>query len=490
MYGEFFDIPAPDELIFLSTFSGGEVFRSGCTFRRGHGKIFYFRPGDQDYPTYHHRHVRRVIANAVRWARTDRPERRYPELLRYESGEFFEGHGYRGAMATREPDADAGGRHSDVPAHPEQRHGPAARRRRRRRRMGRAWLAAIRGAADADVVGVADVDTRRARAAAGELAGPGVPPAPTPSPSLARRTHRRSSTSPSPAAHHPVTTPRCSPGSRCWGRSRSPRPCAEALSLAAAAEVSGKLFMVSQSRRWNPQRLRAARAGPRARHRSPLATTRVLPGAPLRWFPRGDGEPLCSWTWRIHPFDSARYVLGSEPLSVYCEAFNPAWSWFDGRRGGDAVFDVRRTAPGTRTSAVGSPRGARRRGTATWRISGREGTAVWDGEGEVTVQNGEQEPERVVVAPGPAESIDGSLADFVKAIRSGAPPSSGEIHDNVLTLAMVEAAVRSASTGERVGIGRLVDEAWQEALQTDLRADHRAALAAWGSAADRLAVGS
>ncbi len=101
MYGEFFDIPAPDELIFLSTFSGGEVFRSGCTFRRGHGKIFYFRPGDQDYPTYHHKDVRRVIANGVRWARTDLPRRSSPELLRYDTGEFFTGHGYRGAMADR-----------------------------------------------------------------------------------------------------------------------------------------------------------------------------------------------------------------------------------------------------------------------------------------------------------------------------------------------------------------------------------------------------
>lgn len=68
MYGEFFDIPQPDELIFLSTFSGGEVFRSGCTWRRGKGKVFYFSPGDQDYPVYHHPDIRRVLANAVTWA--------------------------------------------------------------------------------------------------------------------------------------------------------------------------------------------------------------------------------------------------------------------------------------------------------------------------------------------------------------------------------------------------------------------------------------
>jgi trehalose utilization protein len=68
MYGEHFDIPAPDELVFVSSFSGGEVFRSGCTFRRGHGKVVYFSPGDQEYPVYHHPHVRRVIANSVAWA--------------------------------------------------------------------------------------------------------------------------------------------------------------------------------------------------------------------------------------------------------------------------------------------------------------------------------------------------------------------------------------------------------------------------------------
>lgn len=68
MYGEFFDIPAPEELIFISWFQGGEVFRSGCAYQRGLGKIFYFRPGDQVYPTYYNQNVLRVIANAVRWA--------------------------------------------------------------------------------------------------------------------------------------------------------------------------------------------------------------------------------------------------------------------------------------------------------------------------------------------------------------------------------------------------------------------------------------
>jgi trehalose utilization protein len=71
MYGEPFGIPTPDEQVFISWFEGGEVFRSGCCWRRGNGKIFYFRPGHETYPTYHDANVRRVIANAVEWARPE-----------------------------------------------------------------------------------------------------------------------------------------------------------------------------------------------------------------------------------------------------------------------------------------------------------------------------------------------------------------------------------------------------------------------------------
>ena len=67
MYGEHFDIPTPDELVFVSWFEGGEVFRSGCTYRRGSGKVFYFRPGHESYPTYYHHDIQKVIINAVDW---------------------------------------------------------------------------------------------------------------------------------------------------------------------------------------------------------------------------------------------------------------------------------------------------------------------------------------------------------------------------------------------------------------------------------------
>ncbi|MDQ3862795.1 MAG: ThuA domain-containing protein [Actinomycetota bacterium] len=68
MYGEPFDVPPPDELVFVSWFGGGEVFRSGLCYRRGRGRIFYFRPGHEENPSYHNQDVQRVIRNAVRWA--------------------------------------------------------------------------------------------------------------------------------------------------------------------------------------------------------------------------------------------------------------------------------------------------------------------------------------------------------------------------------------------------------------------------------------
>ena len=68
-YGERFDIPAPDETVFVSWFSGGEVFRSGICYRRGFGKIFYFRPGHETYPTFYRDDVALIIKNAVEWAK-------------------------------------------------------------------------------------------------------------------------------------------------------------------------------------------------------------------------------------------------------------------------------------------------------------------------------------------------------------------------------------------------------------------------------------
>jgi trehalose utilization protein len=77
MYGERFDVPAPETLLTISWFEGGEVFRSGCCYHRGNGRIFYFRPGHETFPIYRQSEVQRLLHNAVEWAApVDAPEAR------------------------------------------------------------------------------------------------------------------------------------------------------------------------------------------------------------------------------------------------------------------------------------------------------------------------------------------------------------------------------------------------------------------------------
>ena len=90
MYSEVFDVPAPDELVFISSFTGGEVFRSGCCFRRGGGRIFYFGPGHETYPVYHHPDVQRVLANAAWWAAGTRERTAVAEDTVYSPAGWFE----------------------------------------------------------------------------------------------------------------------------------------------------------------------------------------------------------------------------------------------------------------------------------------------------------------------------------------------------------------------------------------------------------------
>src|SRR5690242_5523192 len=174
--------------------------------------------------------------------------------------------------------------------------------------MGRAWLAAIREVPDTVVVGVADVDTERARAVADELAGHGVRTGPD-AVALALEADAQALVDvTTPAAHHPVTTGALFAGLPVLGEKPVAASLAEALSLAAAAEVSGELFMVSQSRRWNPHvfALRELVAG---LGQVAVATTQFFRAPHFGGFREEMANPLLV-DMAIHPFDSARYVLG------------------------------------------------------------------------------------------------------------------------------------------------------------------------------------
>lgn len=86
MYGEYFDIPQPDELVFVSSYSGGEVFRSGCCFKRGRGRVFYFSPGHETYPVYEQPEIQQVIANGVQWAHNGGSDRILPDSYNAPTG--------------------------------------------------------------------------------------------------------------------------------------------------------------------------------------------------------------------------------------------------------------------------------------------------------------------------------------------------------------------------------------------------------------------
>jgi predicted dehydrogenase len=352
--------------------------------------------------------------------------------------------------------------------------------------MGRAWLDAVTRSADAELVGLVELDPAVAEAA---MAQQGIAvPIGADAVELARRTGAEAVLDVTvPSAHLPVNLAALDAGLAVLCEKPVTPTVRDALILAAAAEVSGKLLMVSQSRRYYAAlatlRERASELGTIG-----LVSTEFMKAPHFGGFREEMEQPLLI-DMAIHAFDVARYLFGSAPVAVSCRSFNPSWSWFRGDAAASALFEFEH---GARYQYFGSwvASGLETSWNGSWRIGGANGTATWDGEAEVVVQSGPQEPERVVVTPGPAESIDGSLADFVGAIRSGGSPSSGEINDNILTLAMVEAAVQSAATGERVELGRLVDAAWQEALRMDLGAEHRAAMEAWGSASDHLGLGS
>ncbi|RIX26653.1 gfo/Idh/MocA family oxidoreductase [Amnibacterium setariae] len=347
--------------------------------------------------------------------------------------------------------------------------------------MGRAWIRAIDRADDAELVGLVDLDPRAVEAALAAR-GPSVASG-TDAVALARAEGADGIVDVTvPVAHLPVNLAALDAGYPVLCEKPVTPTVRDALILVAASETTGRLLMVSQSRRYyaalDELRRRAADLGG-----AELLSTEFLKAPHFGGFREEMDHPLLV-DMAIHSFDVARAVLDRVPLTVDCRSFNPSWSWFRGDAAAEALFEFEGgarfqyfgswVAPGLETSWNGS-----------WRAGTARGTVTWDGESAVEVQEGDGPVERLDVVPAPHESIEGSLAEFLAAVRSGASPS-GEIHANVWTLAMVEAAVRSAETRTTVDIPALIDDARDQALATDIRDDLRTVLASWSSPHERL----
>ncbi|HWI01032.1 MAG TPA: Gfo/Idh/MocA family oxidoreductase [Propionibacteriaceae bacterium] len=342
--------------------------------------------------------------------------------------------------------------------------------------MGRHWLDVIGQSTDVRLVGLADLDLPTAQRAA---AGAGFADVEVAS-SLAELLDRLEADAvinvTIPEAHAEVSTTALLNGLAVLCEKPLADTLPAALSMIAAAEAGGRLLMVSQSRRYwrNLEGLRGqiARLG-----RLGLVACSVFKSPHFGGFRDQMAYPLLK-DMAIHQFDLARDLIGSEPVWISCESFNPDWSWY----AGDAAAEVNAEfADGTRFMFTGSwcSPGLETSWNGSWRISGASGTALWDGDHAPIAQIADGTPIPAVVGTGP-EEIAGSLAEFVTALRDGSVPY-GEAHSNVLSLAMVEGAIRSAQTRRRIVLGDLLDDAYRQALAAEQRPELAAALASWAS---------
>ncbi|WP_243229339.1 Gfo/Idh/MocA family protein [Microbacterium sp. CIAB417] len=342
--------------------------------------------------------------------------------------------------------------------------------------MGRAWLRTIAADPDVELVGLVDLDLDAARAALDDARLSGVEIGRNTA-EVARATAADAVVNVTvPEAHLVVNTEALDAGLPVLCEKPAAPTVATAMVQAAIAEASGELLMISQSRRYFPA-LHALRREVKGLGAIGTVRTDFFKAPHFGGF-RERMPHVLLVDMAIHAFDAARFLIDAEPVSVYCEEFNPEWSWYEGAANAAAVFEfdggIRYVyngswcAPGLETSWNGS-----------WRVSAAHGSAEWDGDGPPVVHR----PEAGGAVPVPletgAQEIAGSLAAFVAALRTGRRPD-GAASENLRSLAMVQAAVQSAETGQRVRIDDVIEKARQEALEATDRDDVRSALRARG----------
>jgi predicted dehydrogenase len=323
--------------------------------------------------------------------------------------------------------------------------------------MGRAWLRAICATPEVELVAVVDVAPGAAQAALDEVGIQGVPAFRTLAEAAGSAGPQAVVDVTVPAAHLPVTLEALALGLPVLGEKPAAATLPEAIALAEAAERAGELFMVSQNRRYDRNLAGLCRRLPEL---GPLGvvTTQFFAAVHFGGFREEMAHPVLL-DMAIHPFDTARMLLGAEPLTVHCEEFNPPWSWYAGAACMSASFEF---PGGARYLYQGSwaNRGRRTSWNGEWRLGGEHGSAEWDGDHPAQLFLGEagDRAERCQPVDVP-EDIAGTLDEFVRALRTGATPS-GAIRDNIRSLAMVHAAVESARDGRPVAIGEVLARSW------------------------------
>ncbi len=327
--------------------------------------------------------------------------------------------------------------------------------------MGRNWGQNLRDNPDVKVVGWVDTEPARADEAVKELGLEGVDTGLSLSRVLADNKPDFVVDVTVPEAHRDVTVQSLESGFPVLGEKPMSVDMVQAKEMVAASTRTRLLYMVSQSRRYNPNMVT---------YRKLIAEIGTLGVLNVDFFlgPHFGGfrdtmpSPLVA-DMAIHTFDQARFLSGKDAVSVYAEEFNPSWSWMQGDGNANCLFEMQ---DGLRFTYRGSwvAEGCNTSWEGEWRSVGSIGSAKWDGEGEFLTEvlagtEGFMRPHNTLaVPPSPAEfktHIAGSLAEFLIALDGG-PLPQGECHDNIQSLAMVCAAMESSRRGTRVQLAELL----------------------------------
>ncbi len=259
-----------------------------------------------------------------------------------------------------------------------------------------------------------------------------------------------------PEAHKDVTLKALAAGLTVIGEKPMTVSMENAREMVAASEKANKLYMVSQSRRYNNNLRAYRRLIDEKVGKLGILNSDFYLGPHFGGFREEMPSPLLL-DMAIHTLDAARYLCNADPISVYCDEFNPEWSWYKGNVSATAIFEM---SGGLRYTYRGSwcAEGRQTSWEADWRGIGPNGTAVWNGDdapsADIVSERGPfYSPVETTASDveGGYEGIAGSLRDFLNALQTGDTPM-GECHDNIKSLAMVFAAIESAKLGQRIPV--------------------------------------
>ncbi|WP_270409236.1 Gfo/Idh/MocA family protein [Brachybacterium paraconglomeratum] len=295
-----------------------------------------------------------------------------------------------------------------------------------------------------------------------------------------------------PVAHHPVTVKALHAGIPVLGEKPVTETLPEAISLLAHAELTGVPFMVSQSRRFFRQ-VRQLRSFVAAHGPTVMTSAFFSLFTEMEGFRRTQHHPLLR-DMGIHAFDTARYILDADPVAVTARGTRPEWSVYHHDATVSATFEM---SDGSLFAYHGTwnARGLPTWWNSEWRIGAQHGSATWDGTGAPVVGTEDEEETARLQAAIDAETapepdqIAASLVECVSALREGRTPMC-EIHENVLSFAMVEAAVAAVERGERVEIDELLEQARTEAIAAEADEQAREIMRSWSSVREALVAGS